>query len=340
MLKKLLFLFFLVCTITTVQAQDPVFSQFYAAPLQLNPAFAGSTYEPRITVNYRNEFPSIDQAYVTYAASYEQFLEPLNSALGLMVMTDNQGNGIYKTSRFTATYGYRVQVNRDFSIKFGVEAGFAQSTVDWNQLVFLDQIDPITGTVDANGNPFPTEEVRPINTSNSYFDMSTGILAYSKSFYAGVSAKHLNTPDETILGTDNQLNGGLPMRLTLHGGYQLDFGGNKRGSSAFISPNIAIIKQGDFGQINAGAYAGFGMFFAGAWYRHAWTNADAAIFLVGYQKDIFKIGYSYDYTVSQLANAGTGGSHEISITLNFDNSEVAKRRRRSSRYNDCFKMFR
>lgn len=325
----------------TLSAQDPIFSQFYSSPLQINPAFAGTTLEPRITLNYRNQWPSIENAYITYAASYEQYMEGMNSGLGLMVSTDSQGDGVYKVNRFSGTYSYQVSVNRDFRIKFGVEAAVQQSTVDWNRLIFLDQIDPITGSVDGNGNPILSEEVRPINTANSLFDVSTGILAFSNSFFVGLSAKHLNTPDATILGTDNNLTGGLPMRITLHGGYQLELGGgNNRGRAAFISPNIALIRQGDQGQVNVGAYAGFGSFFAGGWYRHAWSNRDAAIALVGYQYDIFKIGYSYDFTISDLAVPGSGGAHEISVTLNFDESESAKRRRRNSKYNDCFRFLR
>lgn len=58
-------------SINEVKAQDPVFTQFYAAPLQLNPAFAGNTYAPFITVNYRNQWSGFNsfKTYVTYAAS-------------------------------------------------------------------------------------------------------------------------------------------------------------------------------------------------------------------------------------------------------------------------------
>lgn len=343
MIRLLTILLFACFFSSTLVAQDPVFSQFYAAPIQLSPAFAGNTLEPRVTLNYRNQWPVFadEFAYVTYAASYEQFLEPMNSAVGLMVMTDNAGGGIWKTNKFSATYGYRLQVTRDFFVKFGVEAGVTQSALDWNKLTFPDQLHPINGREDPLGNPYLTEEIRPLNTSKTYFDISTGLLAYSNGFYVGLSAKHLNTPDETILGIDDNVNGGLPVRFSVHGGLQIPLStGNNKKWGSFISPNVMLIKQGDFGQVNAGAYLGFGMLFGGVWYRHAWGNPDAAIALIGFQQGILKIGYSYDYTVSRLAAGSPGGSHEISITFNFDNSEAAKRRKRASRYNDCFRMFR
>ena len=89
------------------QAQDPIFSQYYAAPLQLNPAFAGNTYSPHIAINYRNQWPSLNQAYVTYAVSYSQFFKDFNSGIGLMILTDDAGQGLYKTTKVSGVYSYK-----------------------------------------------------------------------------------------------------------------------------------------------------------------------------------------------------------------------------------------
>ena len=76
-IKKSLRIFALVLTLTTVftedmLAQDPEFTQFYANPLYLNPAFAGTARCPRVNLNYRNQWPGISGTYVTYSASYDQ----------------------------------------------------------------------------------------------------------------------------------------------------------------------------------------------------------------------------------------------------------------------------
>ncbi|MEZ4982401.1 MAG: type IX secretion system membrane protein PorP/SprF [Saprospiraceae bacterium] len=319
-----------------ILAQDPVFSQFYAAPLQLNPAFAGNSLAPRISLNYRNQWPSLTGGYVTYAASYEQLFEPLNSGLGLMVQADDAGDGTYKSTNFGLSYAYRLNFGEGYFTKIGVEVGGNQISLDWNRLVFADQIDPISGPTGNN-----STEVRPDDLNKTYLDISAGLLFYSPKFYFGASGKHLNTPDESLLGTNDQLTSGLPIRWTVHAGSQISLvEGGRNSNPIFIAPNAAYIKQGDFGQIDAGAYVGFGMFFAGAWYRYAFTNGDAVIGSVGIQKDIFKIGYSMDFTVSDLAAQGTGGAHEISLVLNFENSESFQRKRRANRYNDCFQIFR
>ncbi|MEM9889164.1 MAG: PorP/SprF family type IX secretion system membrane protein [Bacteroidota bacterium] len=322
-----------------LQAQDPVFSQFFVTPMQLNPAFAGNTLAPRIAFNYRSQWlwAAPLNVYKTYAATYGQFFEPLNSSIGLMIQTDNAGEGIYKLNQATAIYGYRVQVQDDFFVKFGVEAGFRQSTLNWNELVFLDQIDPIEGVISGS------EELPPDNLTRTYATIGAGLLAYGRNFYFGFGAKHLNTPNETFTSISSNLTTGLPMRYSVQAGGEITLKkGNRKQLGSFISPNVTFIRQGDFGQVNAGAYAGYGAFFAGMWYRHAWRNPDAAIFLVGVEYDIFRIGYSYDFTISGLANSsgGTGGASEISIVLNFENNADFKRRRRSNRYNDCLKIFR
>jgi len=319
-----------------LQAQDPVFSQFYSAPLQLNPAFAGNTYGPLININYRNQWSSIPTAYATYAVSYDQFFEGLNSGFGFAAMSDDAGQGLYSINRFTGVFSYKVQVNREFAMKLGVEAGAIQTVWDWDSFIFYDQIDPIEGPTNPSGGGFPTDENRPDQTNRTFLDISTGILAYSKTFYGGVSLKHINTPDDNYLDINNNLNSGWPMRFTAHGGAQFTLiEGNKRTPTSFISPNVMYIRQRDFAQLNVGAYASLGVVFAGAWYRQASSNSDAVIFLAGLQKGIFKFGYSYDLTISSLENSVSGGSHEISFTLNLD----ANRPRRVD-YNDCFQMFR
>ena len=53
------------------KAQDPAFSQFYANPLYLNPAFAGSNECPRANLNYRDQWPGIGRTYITTSASFD-----------------------------------------------------------------------------------------------------------------------------------------------------------------------------------------------------------------------------------------------------------------------------
>jgi hypothetical protein len=93
MIRQLLFFGCLGFLFGPLQAQDPVFTQFYAAPVQLNPALTGSTLAPRIALNYRNQWPALN-AYVTYAASYEQFVEEFKQRIRRDVDDRRSGRGL------------------------------------------------------------------------------------------------------------------------------------------------------------------------------------------------------------------------------------------------------
>lgn len=343
MLRKLYLFCFAICLLLSdIQAQDPVFSQFFAAPLQLNPAFAGVTVAPRFSFNHRNQFSNWPSAYKTYAASFEQSIEGLNSGVGMQLVSDVAGDGIYKTTYFSGVYAYKVRLNNNTFARLGLEAGFVQNRLDWDKLLFEDQLHITQGEVDENGNPILSEEIQPEQLSHTRFDASVGLLFYNDKFYGGLSLKHLNRYDESFLQINENLLAGIPMRMTLHAGAEIDLGRrNKAGGQTFISPSVMFVKQADTGIINAGAYAGGGRFFGGAWFRHNFTLADAVILMAGVKEGIVSVAYSYDITVSKLANApgGTGNTHELSFIINIEDSKEVQRKRRAARWNNCLKMF-
>jgi type IX secretion system PorP/SprF family membrane protein len=332
---RLLILLGLLLFCAEIKAQDPVYSQFFAAPMQLNPALTGLVEAPVVTLNYRNQWPNIPDAYATYAVSVSHYASKLNSGFGALVEADIAGGGIYATYRVGLFYAYDIRFSKKFYIRAGLEGSFVNSRLAWNKLVFLDQLNLATGSVDVNGNTNPTNEAQGSSSIN-YFDLGTGILVNTPYFYAGVSVKHLTTPRESFLSTYQNGSDELPIRYAIHAGSEIRLTkNNKIGRQAFLSPNVLFVKQRDFHQLNVGTYARYGIFLGGIWFRHTFTNADAVIFMVGIQKGVFKLGYSYDLTVSKLG-AESGGAHEISLTLNFEN----KKRKHQNRYNDCLEIFR
>ena len=341
MFRQLLLLIAILGLCSNLKAQDPAYTQFYASPVFINPAFTGTTMAPRISLVYRNQWASLTNAYTTYSAAYEQFVDQLNSGFGASLMVDDQGDGLVRTTFFKALYSYQLTITDGYYVKIGVEAGLTQANYAWDRFTFPDQLDKLTGAVDPLGNPNLTAEIRPDDTNATYFDIGSGLLAYSKYFYAGLALKHLSRPNDGIIRINDELTDGLPLMWSAQLGTQINFNeGNNRNRRSFISPNLMFLKQADYGQINAGVYGGMSFIFAGAWYRHAFSNPDAIMFLIGVQQGIIKVGYSYDMTVSELAVNPSGGAHEISLILNFENSESFKRQRRAKQYNDCMQLFR
>jgi type IX secretion system PorP/SprF family membrane protein len=296
--RVLLPIIFLAVFFSDLKAQDPQFTQFYANPLYLNPAFAGTARCPRFCLNYRNQWPNISGTYVTYSFSGDMHMDALAGGLGFLVTTDNQALSTLKTTNVSLMYSYQAVINREFSLKFGLQATYLQKSLDVAALHFGDMIDARRGFVWNTQEAIPTA-----NKRNA--DFSVGMLGYSKHYFFGGAAHHITQPDEGLLGAAP-----LPVKFTVHGGAIITL---EKGNESYISPNILFQAQQTFRQLNLGLYYVKGPFVAGLWYR----NADAVIALVGIQNNNFKFGYSYDVTVSKLAG-NTAGSHEVSVQLQFE----------------------
>lgn len=303
--------------IMSAWAQDPQFTQFYANPLYLNPAFAGTARCPRVALNYRNQWPALSGTFVTTSASYDQDVRGIMGGLGLLVTNDQAGKGTLNTTTVSGIYSYTQAVSPRFSIKAGFQATYFQKSLDWNKLTFGDMIDPHRGFI------YTTNDV-PRGGSVGNADFSAGILGYSDVFFVGLAAHHLTEPNESLVVGDSK----MPMKLTVHGGAAIPLGmrGKYGQPRTKLSPNILYQQQAAFNQLNLGLYVDHGPIIAGLWYR----SKDAFIALVGFQTDHIRFGYSYDVTTSKLTTA-TAGSHEISLTLQFD----CKRKSRKVRVVPC-----
>jgi type IX secretion system PorP/SprF family membrane protein len=308
------FIFFIF--IGNLHSQDIHFSQYYANPLYLNPAFAGTAVCPRFIMNYRNQWPSIAGQYVSYSASYDQHIEKLSGGIGILFNSDNAGEGTLKTNIFSAMYSYKMQVSRYVSIKLAFQGSYFQKMLDWTKLTFNDMVNPKYGFV------YDTHEKQPGSLKVSAVDFSAGILGYGENFYAGFAVHHLTEPNEAFFGISK-----LPRKYTAHIGGIINLahsGKRRRIEDPYLSPNILFMKQQGFKELNYGLYFNKYPLVGGIWFRQGFGNPDAFIALLGFQTAVFKIGYSYDVTVSKLSNA-TGGSHEVSMGFQFDCKPKKKR---------------
>ena len=316
-IKNSIFLAVFIALGIQVSAQDPTFTQFYANPIYLNPALAGSTGCPRVSLNYRNEWPSLTGNYVTYSLAYDSYVKSISGGLGFIATHDQQGRGTISTTMVGAIYSYNLKVTRKFSMMFGARAAYYQKFLDWNKLTFGDMIDPRRGFI------YQTGDVPRGNGRRGFFDASAGLVGYTDKFYFGLAAHHLNRPDESmILGTSK-----LPIRYTAHAGANIKLGRGRFSNSTSIMPNVIYQNQNGFQELSVGTYIKYENFTAGAWFR----NRDAFILCLGITTPKFKVGYSYDITVSKLGNGVSGGSHEVSLGFNF----ACKRKPKNFRKISC-----
>ncbi len=315
MIKKLLILVLFLMAAGYLKAQDPSFSQFYGNPMYLNPALTGAKICPRITLNYRNQWPSIPGTFVTYSASYDQHISAISGGIGLMVISENLAEGAMTANGVSGMYSFRLEMTKKLTLNTGFQATYMQNKLNWEKFTFEDQLLNWNGNI---GDLPATNEAPPDRLAVSMIDFSSGmLLGYNERAYLGVAVHHMNQPDNSWYNNGDSK---LDMKITAHAGALFGLGNYNRAVEVedfSFSPNIMYQQQGEFHQLNAGMYLNMYPFVVGGWFRHNFENPDAVIVLLGFMAQKFKLGYSYDYTISKLTNA-TGGAHEISFTYQFD----------------------
>ena len=130
-MQKRLFIIIIIFSIIflkigKVTAQDVHFSQFYANPVYLNPAFAGANVCPRIVTNFRDQWPSISGTFVSYSASWDQHFDKLAGGVGVLLLGDRAGQGTISTYAASLIYSYKLKVNRKFNMRFALQATYQQ----------------------------------------------------------------------------------------------------------------------------------------------------------------------------------------------------------------------
>ncbi len=291
-----------------ISAQDPGFSQFFANPVFLNPAFSGTSELPRMVLNYRNQWPQKGATFTTYSLSYDQLLENTNAGFGLQVTRDQELNNVINSNSASFAYSYHLQLGHESFMTLGLQGGMVLKQFNTNNLVFPSGIDQLSGEISEWISAGYSDEKK------FYPDFAIGAVGQHHEYFWGATVHHLTRPDESIIEGDQK--GKLPLKTTLHAGARMHRLHHGLLSRVFtLSPNILYQQQGSFKQLNLGIYMIEKSFLFGAWFRNNIdTRPDAIIALAGFAHEKFQLGYSFDLTLSELANYSYG-THEISVTF-------------------------
>ncbi len=327
------FLFFLlICLVGgNAYAQDPQFSQYYQAPLYLNPGFTGITQQQRVVLNQRIQWPNLPQAFVTTAASYDIWVDELKSGFGIIATTDKMGSAGWRTTTAGLLYSYKVRLNDKIVFSPGLYFGYGINGLDRNRLSLGDGLEFNGQSLDPDLNRLGNQQ---------YFDFGSGFLFYSRTLWLGASFNHMNTPNLSILNSTSR----LPMKTTIHGGARIPLynGPRTTGKVSYITPSFIYRIQGPITQLDLGVNYHIDPVSIGIWYRGkpfdenviGSINQDALIFTMGLYLKNMNIGYSYDFNVSELSTTA-GGSHEISLIYEFVAKPIARRVKKSNKLIPC-----
>lgn len=318
MLKRIFISVTFCLTLAFAHAQDPHFSQFYASPLSLNPALTGRfDGNFRLAANYRNQWPTINNAFTTGTASIDmpvlmnRLPEFDTWGVGLIALSDQSGNKILRNNYAGISTAYSKGLDEDglHQLAIGFQGIYANKRLDVSLADFEDELTSF-GFTGITSEVFNNDQV-VVN----YFDLNAGILYTGSTngynnYYFGVSMYHLNRPKESFLGGNYY----LQPRLTLHGGGYAPIDEAKTIHASIMHQRQAGATETILGgavSINInGEEEKPTAIYGGMWYR----IGDAIIPYVGLEIQNFRFGFTYDVNSSSLRTASNSkGGTEMSL---------------------------
>ncbi|MFN3403328.1 MAG: type IX secretion system membrane protein PorP/SprF [Cytophagaceae bacterium] len=303
----------LISALTTEisRGQDVQFSQYYASPVFLNPAFAATPNNTRLGLQYRDQWRAIGNNFRSGLFHGAHLFERANSGLGLIAHKSLEGSGRYSVTEFALVYAYRIKVGKKSFLIPAIQAGMSGRSIDFSNLDFPDQYT-------NNGMSQGTSENLSGGRKN-FADFSAGILYYNKRVFAGFSSHHLSQPNQALISGNDP----LPRKYSGHAGYKIFLSDpeSDREQSFILTANYKF--QGKADQLDAGAYFILNPITFGLWYRGLpmktfaeFRNNESVVGMIGLHMKHLRIGYSYDYVISALRGY-SGAVHEISLNLEF-----------------------
>lgn len=307
---------------STTLAQDVFFSQFYANPVYLNSALAGSEGNPRMTLVHRQQWNAIN----AYDASFFSFDSPLGKQSGLAVhaMSDRQLEGVINNMSVGTTFSHRIQLNNQALIGAGISMAYHQKSFNWGALTFEDQLRA------GSGNIYPTAE-RFGQSQTNLLDVGVGLVYAADKLLVGLNVAHINTPKERFNPESDAV---LPRRYTAHMAYRIEkFTYSKQAYS--ITPSVVFEKQAGLSYLSVGGFWNNQFLTLGSYYR---VN-QAMVFTAGFTFDQFNIGYSYDYYLSN-ARHNFGATNEFTLSYRFQWKQKNKNYKYAGKCPDVYRYLR
>jgi len=333
-MKTKYFLSLLVFLSTTfcAKSQDQNYSQFFNNSIYYNPAYAGLYNGIRTNFNYRNQWTNLPYDFNSYNVALDMSARGLPGAggVGLIIHHNNEGEGMIKNLYAGLVLATRIHPNEDYAIQFGITTALAQKKIDWDGLVFPDQLDG------KYGNIYSTNFTEPYRSDVIYPDFNFGsVLNYNSegmNARIGGSIHHIFQPKIGFVNTESQ----LYMKFVAHADAVIFIENNSTGQrkkggggdGARINPGFLFENQNGANSFSLGINAYKSFIYLGLWFRTEdinTQNLNSMVFLTGvnlpFSNDSrIKIMYSYDYVMNKLI--AVGGTHEIGIVFEFSNENV------------------
>ncbi len=290
---------FLISTLAKAQ-QDPQFTHYMYNMSVINPGYATDN-EGVINGGglYRTQWVGAVGAPKTGTIFVHSPIAK-RIELGLSIVSDVIGDVVHENNIY-ADAAYVIPVSPTNKLSFGLKAGVTLFDVDFNGFQYTDP-----GADDAFSE----------NVNKTFPNIGAGAFYFSDNYYLGFSTPNLLTTKHLETKNGVKATGVEEVHFFFTGGYVFDLSTSIKFKPAFMTKAVSGAP------LSMDLTANFlfnNQFELGAGYR----VKDAVSGLVAFSiTPSLRIGYSYDYTLSNLSNFNSG-SHEIFLLFDLDTSNLS-----------------
>ncbi len=296
--RILLFVIGLLLFITDFYGQqDPQYTQYMYNMNVLNPAYAGSKGTLSLGLLGRTQWTSVDGAPKT--ATFDVHA-PLGRKVGMGFSVIADEIGPVKEQNIYIDLSYTLTTSEEGRLAFGLKGGVTLQDINLLSIILPQD---------------PNDPLFEDNINETYPNFGAGVFYYTNKFYVGFSVPNI------LKSTHFKKSGGIiteaseEMHYFLTSGYVFNLSNTLK-----FKPSI-MLKGVTGAPVSMDVNANFLLYDrleVGASYRI--SDSLSALINFAVTPD-FRIGYAYDYTISEFSNFNPGGSHELILLYDIDFSK-------------------
>ena len=347
MKRKIKFLVVALVLSFGTKAQDISYSQFDLNTMYTNPAFSSFEEDNRILSIFRNQWNGIaenfNSNYIEFGFSISDLKKrrisngQLSASAGLFLNQDIYNN-VFKTYEIgIVPVTIHSQLSRNYFLSTGISNTIRINSLDWNSLVFTDQINDFNNQIGVSNVQLPDNF-----NQTTWVDPSIGIILTRHSnmlnqaantSFVGFSWHHFVPPIKSFYNNQNEIST-IPQKIIIHGQYLSQFRLLSSNSLKFWKISYQHIQQGsravvndDIGlsltiqnklQLELGCFYSIGRQTIGS--EQVRLMSESIIPMLRIRMQIgrnlgMELSYSYDFNVSKLNNTNTVATNEISLNI-------------------------
>ncbi|MES2593005.1 MAG: PorP/SprF family type IX secretion system membrane protein [Bacteroidota bacterium] len=209
-----------------------------------------------------------------------------NQGLGARVISDNRG--AFQVLKADATYGYKVKVNDNQNVYFGLSAGLTSKSINKAKINNYDQLDLSDPALETS------------NLKSNSFSTGAGLIYDFKAFEFSVSAPQLLESSQKISPTTVFITN-----------YKFELNNDISVTPELFYFNLPVVKNYGGVQVK-GDYKNL------VWTQLGYQTNSAFNLALGVKFNIFELGYGYMASNNLMKNL-SNGTHEVLLKIGISN---------------------